>query len=257
MPWASRAQGEGDHLLECRHVTFEVESRVVGSSVDRPAEVLMKTGELEARVVDGERGRRQSVVLVHAELRPAQCSANSGSSAAKGRSSSARRIQMRTADAPSGPHAGERLKLLERVDVHVGHPVLGGPAQLVEGLRVAVEDEGRRRHAGRQRQLDVAHRHDVDQRTLLPGDPNDRGLGVGLGRVDEAASLVLGYGTREQRAVVVADRSLGDDPERGSVLAGEVERIAAVDLEVAGVVRAHERAEPAGLQRHRRSLRRP
>ena len=121
--------------------------------------------------------------------------------------------------------------------------MLGRPAKLVERLRVAVEDEGGRWHAGRQGQLDVAHRHDVDERALLPGDPNDRGLGIGLGRVDEAGSLVLAAERVEQRLVVVADRALGDDPERGSVLAREVERVATVDLEVAGVVRAHEGAE--------------
>ena len=131
--------------------------------------------------------------------------------------------------------------------------MLGGPAQLLESLRVAVEDEGRRRHAGGQRQLDVAHRHDVDQRTFEPGEADDRGLGIGLGCVDEAGSLVLAAERAQQRAVVVADRSLGEDPERGSVLAGEVERIAAVDLEVAGVVRGHEGPERAGLQRHRES----
>ncbi len=64
-------QGEGDHLLERRHVTFEVESPVVRGSVDRPAEVLMKTGELEARVLGSERGRGEGVVLVHPELCPA------------------------------------------------------------------------------------------------------------------------------------------------------------------------------------------
>ena len=247
-------QGEGDHLLERRHVTFEVESRVVRGSVDRPAEVLMKTGELEARVLGGERGRGEGVVLVHAELRRAPVRGELRIGRREGS------LVKREANAHAnggravGDRPGKRLDLLERVDVHVGHPVLCGPAQLLESLRVAVEDEGGRWHAGGEGQLDVAHRHHVDERTLLPGDPNDRGLRIGLGCVDKAASLVLAAKRAQQRLVVVADRSLGDDPERGSVLAREVERVATVDLKVAGVVRAHEGTERGGLQRHRRSL---
>ncbi len=122
------AQGESDHLLERRHVALEVESRVVRGSVDRPAEVLMKTGEREARVLVGKRGSGKGVVLVHAELCPAPMRGELRIGRREGS------LVKREANAHAnggravGDRAGKRLDLLERVDVHVGHPVLSRPS---------------------------------------------------------------------------------------------------------------------------------
>jgi hypothetical protein len=214
----------------------------------------MKTSELEARVLVGESGSGKGVVLVHAELCPAPVRGELRIGRREGSLVKRETNAHANGGRPVGDRAGKRLDLLERVDVHEGHPVLCGPAQLLESLRVAVEDEGGRWHAGGEGQLDVAHRHYVDERTLLPGDPNNRGLGIGLGCVHKAASLILATKRAKQRLVVVADRSLGDHPERGSVFAREDERIATVDLKVPRVARAYEVTERGVLQRHRRSL---
>jgi hypothetical protein len=82
----------------------------------------------------------------------------------------------------------------------------------------------------------VPHGHGIHQGALELEDPENRELGVGLGRVHNPCVGIDRAERVEERAVVVTDRPLRDDPERRAEAIGELLRVAAVDAKPAARV---------------------
>ena len=83
----------------------------------------------------------------------------------------------------------EAVELVEAVDDDVAHAGLDRHAQLVDALVVAVQRARRRRHAGGQRDVQLAAAGHVEQHPLLVGEAGHRPAQERLRRVDRPAGV--------------------------------------------------------------------
>jgi hypothetical protein len=220
------------HRLERRPERREVE--------DLRADVHVQAVELQdvRAAQPGDRLRRGGEV--HAELRVGPAGGDA-------------RVRVRrdaggdAQEDPLGPagRAHERLEpldLVEVVDDDVADPRLDGLAQLAVGLRVAVQVDARRVEAGGQGHRQLAAAGDVAGQALLGEDPQDRRAGEGLGGEVDLDVVAVALGERgEEPAGARAQHRLVDDVERRAERAGQLEGVAAAELEHAAAV------QPSGV----------
>ncbi len=128
------------------------------------------------------------------------------------------------------------LDLVEGVEDQVADAGARGEEDLLVALVVAVHVDAGRVEAGAQRHVQLAAGGDVDREALLGEQPVGGGAGKGLAGEED---FEVGSSPGEGLAVGARPRAhllLGVDVGGGAVLGGELDHVAAGDLEVAALV---------------------
>ena len=162
--------------------------------------------------------------------------------------------------APAGGGV-ERRDLGERVDDHVADAVVERQLELGGGLVVAVKEDVGGRKGGRASGRQLAARGDVEGQALLGHELDHRPARERLAGIDDARLAGVAGKGRDVGAALVAQRLLVVDEQRRAERVGELDHVAAADLEVtggvvAGGVRVDEGVGHGVILRHRSPARR-
>ena len=156
----------------------------------------------------------------------------------------------RTRTARPVPHGRGRLQqaaqpgdLVEGVDHDAADAVLERGGQLARRLVVAVHDEALRRHTGRERDVELAARRDVEVHALLVGQAGHGPAQEGLGGVRDAVAPG-GHRLPAGLAQVV----LVVDEQRRAEFLGQLEQVDTPDMEVALLVDGGRAREQTALR---------
>ena len=147
--------------------------------------------------------------------------------------------------APFRHHAAQQLELVGPVDDDRAAR-FRREGELFGGLVVAEEVDPVGGKPGAKGEVELARRHDVEAETLLRHHPEEGRAGEGLGRVEHLAGAAH---RADELGRSLPDCVLVVDVERGAVLGGEVDEVAAADLHVPARVHPigdREEHSPAG-----------
>ena len=143
------------------------------------------------------------------------------------------------AHAPASRRGVELSDLLQRVEHEEADAVLKAGLDLGHRLVVAVEVDARRREGGEAGRSQLAARRHVEREPLLGDQLAHRAAAERLRRVDDLDLDAIGPRAErlEVGAALVAQRLLVVDEQRRAEAVGQLDDVAAADLEVAaGVV---------------------
>ena len=139
--------------------------------------------------------------------------------------------------------ASEAGDLVEGVDDDPGDTMLQRRRELVGRLVVAVEHETVRGDAGRERDVELTTRGDIEAHALLVGQPCHGSAQERLGGVrDAVAPGGDGVAARVPQVVLVVDE------QRRAEFLGQLEEVDAADVEVAFLVHGRRSREEVALQ---------